>query len=120
MFVPERIVVPVPSLLMPELPAMVALMVCVPVVVSVSVPPPLMVSVPPPVMSFLTAKPRVASTVSSVAPVPVTLMIEDRATAPFGTRLRTVPPEKLKAPVVRLPEMMPVTEFRARTPSLRL
>ena len=109
-----------PSLLRPELPAMVALIVCVPVVVRVSVPPPLMVSVPPPVMSFLTAKPRVESTVSSVAPVPVTLMIDERATAPFGTKLRMVPPEKLNAPVVRLPEKIPVTAFRARTPPLRL
>ena len=120
MFVPARIVVPVPNLLIPELPAMVALMFCVPVVVRVNVPPPLMVRVPPPVISFLTAKPRVASTVSSVAPVPVTLMIDERAMAPFGTKLRTVPPEKLNAPVVRLPAMIPVTELRARTPPLRL
>ena len=111
---------PVPCLVRPLVPARTRSKVCVPVVVTKTVPPPEVVTVPPPVTSRLKTKPRVASTVSSAAVVPVTARFVLMATLALGAPLRIVPPDQVAVPVVRLFEMRPVPAVNSKVPPERL
>ena len=104
----------------PLVPAMTRSKVCVAAVVTKTVPPPEVVTVPPPVTSRLKTKPRVASTVSRAAVIPVTTMFVLMATLALGAEFRIVPPDQLAVPVRRLFEMRPVPAVNSRVPAERL
>ena len=115
-----RVVVPVPCLVKPLVPAMTRSKVCVAAVVTKTVPPPEVVTMPPPVTSRLKTKPRVASTVSRAAVVPVTTMFVLMATLALGAELRIVPPDQAAVPVRRLFEIRPVPAVNSKVPAERL
>ena len=109
-----------PCFVKPLVPARTRSKVWVPAVVTKTVPPPEVVTVPPPVTCWLKTKPRVASTVSSAAVVPVTTRFVLMATFALGARLRIVPPDQVAVPVRRLFEIRPVPAVNSRVPAERL
>ena len=116
-----RVSVPAPYLSRPEVPARTTSRFWVVAVVAVRTPPPWVVIVPPPTRFWRKVKPRVASCVSRIAPVPVTVMgVSTWMEVPVVAALRMVAPDQVMTPVATLLERRPNCCVRLSVPPVRL
>ena len=91
------------------------------VVVAVRTPPPWVVIVPPPRTFWRKVKPRPASWVSRIAPVPVTVIgASSWMEVPAAAWLRMVASDQVMTPVAALLERRPNCWVRLRVPPVRL